>query len=435
MLTGLYPRTHGLYCNGVALDESLPVLPGRLAEAGYHTHGIGKFHLQPAQAPAEHGFPESWAFWESDRGQAWTGPYYGFQQIDLVLGHGPDATRSAHYADWLRRSHPEAVDLYARARALSPPEEGIDCWKLSLPASLHYNTWIADRAVNFLRRAEPPFFLFVSFPDPHHPFAAPRPYCDRFDPDSIELPRVVEGELERMPPYYLQPPHPDEQGAMLATDRISQSALRMVIAQTYGLVEMIDDCVGRVMDQLQASGSAEETIVLFTSDHGELLGDHGLVRKGPPPYRQLLEVPFLMAGPGLPRGRSVSALTSHLDIAPTLLELAGLDPAKIRGEGCSLLGLFSGATDSVRDASLAEYHPRAREDLYNQTIRTERWRLTLYPHHADWGELFDLAQDPAEHHNRYGEPGLAGVVTELRAILQRDLPPKPRIESPRVAKY
>jgi arylsulfatase A-like enzyme len=435
MFTGLYPRSHGLYCNGIALDQSLPTLPGAFCDGGYRTHAVGKMHLQPELAPAEYNLPESMAFWDDDRNRDWNGPYYGFQTVDLVIGHGRHSVESGHYANWLRETDPSASDLYSFDRALEEPQEGIDCWKLGMPSELHYNTYIADRSVDFLRRVEDPFFLFVSFPDPHHPFAAPRPYCDRHDPVGVVMPTVVDGELDRMPPYYLQPQHPDAQGGMLLSNNIGESALRMAIAQTYGLVEMIDDCVGRIMTQLHDSGLADDTIVLFTSDHGELLGDHGVVRKGPPPYRQLTEVPLLLAGPGAPRGEQITAMTSHIDLAPTLLEMAGLDPMQMNAEGVSLAPILSGAADSVRSALLAEYHPRGDAELYNQTIRTDRWRMTLYHHHPDWGELFDLQDDPFEHHNLFGEPEASATIDRLRERLAAEFPPSPKIDAERIARY
>lgn len=276
--------------------------------------------------------------------------------------------------------------------------------------------------------------MFVSFPDPHHPFSPPRPWCDLYDPDTVPMPRVVEGELDRMPPYYRLPLDPIEQGALFHTRGLSETTLRRVIAYTYGLVRMIDDCVGRVIQKLDRSGLTDRTHIIFTSDLGELLGDHGLLRKGPPPYRQLLDVPCLISGPGIPSRRRIDALTSHLDLAPTLLELAGIRESDLKPQGQSILPWIDGRAQSPREHLFAEYHPRGMPHLYNQTIRTRRWRMTLYPEHEDWGELFDLDADPYENHNIFVDSSSKITKRELGDILRSEFAPHPVIAQ-RVSKW
>ena len=436
MFTGLYPRSHRLYSNGIALDPSIPTLAQALTRQGYSTCGLGKFHFQPILAPASLEMPESRAFWTSGRGAEWSGPFYGFQSVEFLIGDGPEMADAGHYGRWLRETHPEGADLYRRENALEPPPSDTEeCWKCAIPAAWHYNTWLADRALAFLDRVTEPFFLFVSFPDPHPPLAPPAPYCNRYDPEELPKPRAVPGELEKMPPYYLRPPHPEEQGNLQLAHTLSPSTLRQIIAHTYGMVEMVDDCVGRVMEGLEARGKADETVALFTADHGDLLGDHGLLHKGPPPYRQLLEVPLVMQGPGVSSGHRVDGLTSHVDLMPTLLELAGATADETHLEGTSLAPLLDASAREARPHVFCEYHPRAARDLYNQTVRTREWRLTIYPEHGDWGEFFDLSSDPFEHHNRYADPSLRSVRDELRAVLAREFPPRPATDEQRLCKW
>jgi arylsulfatase A-like enzyme len=453
IFTGLYPRNHRLVVNGMALDTALPTLPGRLADAGYRTHGIGKHHLQPILAPAELNMPESTAFWQNPEAAHWKGPYYGLQSVNFVIGEADQAVNSGgHYARWLRGNHPGAVSLLAPEAALgSRPADLDEVWKSAIPADLHYNTWITQEATHFIKQADEPFFLFVSFPDPHHPFAPPRPYCDYFAPQEVLLPRVVPGELERMPSYYrdifcpgaegfLQSywgsPDDVEQGFLLQTSGLNEESLRLAIAHTYGMIKMIDDAVGSIMETLRQCGLDDDTIILFTSDHGELLGDHGLLHKGPPPYRQLREIPLIIKGPGLPAGETVAALTSHADLMPTLLDLAGEDREQEKFDGISLRTLLSGTTDSVREILFAEYHPRSKaKQFYNQTVLTDCWRLTIYPLKPEWGELFDQTNDPYEHFNRYFEPGYEDIVQELKSVLAREFPPQLEVDAERIAKW
>jgi len=128
--------------------------------------------------------PESNAYWTLPEAARWTGPYYGFETVEFVIGESAAATAGGHYAHWLARTAPEAATLYDRDRSLTPPPADLDeVWSCAVPEALHYNRWIADRACAFLSEAEErPFFLFVSFPDPHHPFTPPAPWAHLFAP-------------------------------------------------------------------------------------------------------------------------------------------------------------------------------------------------------------------------------------------------------------
>ena len=437
MATGLYPRTHGLTRNGIALAGRYPTLWSMLKAKGLVTHAIGKLHYQPLLASAAHNMPESLAFWRSDDAAKWIGPYFGFDEVELVLGEANESVKAGHYAHWLKQNHPEAVRLY-EPQASSPAASDLkELWRNAIPAELHYTNWIADRAVAAIEKHSRTggLCVFVSFPDPHHPFCPPEPYCDMFAPESVAMPVVTPGELDRMPAYlrdgddpgkdaYIQPGEKvREQGFMLRTDDISEQTMRRVIAHTYGSVQMIDDAVGRILDAIENNGLSDETFVVFTSDHGEFLGDHGLLRKGPPPYRQLLQVPMLFSGPGVERNTASHALTSHLDFVATLTTFFDLAPT--HHEGLDLSGILTGRSQEVRDHLLAEYHPRADSRVYNQTVITDRWRYTCYPNEPSWGELFDLESDPWEHWNLFGEPGFHDKSAGLHGMLDARMPAAP----------
>ena len=413
MVTGLYPRHHGMTTNGRTLKHDLPFLPALLAAEGYDTHAVGKLHLQPILAQASHAFPESVAFWETGGNADWTGRHFGYRTVDFVIGESLLVTEGGHYAAWLKEQHPETVPLYQPSAALAGPLDDLaEAWVSAVPDDLHYNTWIADRTIALLERARPPFMMFVSTPDPHHPFSPPRPWADLVDPGAMPVPRAFPGELESMPGYVRHRLSSDwidnaaaavEQGGMALTDGISDSSLQRAIAFTRGMETQIDHAFGRVLAKLEGLGLADETVVIFTSDHGEFLGHHGLLHKGPPPWRDLTRVSFIMAGPGIPSGETTTAPSSHLDITPTMLELAGQKfPAAM--DGCSLAPAFDGGT-LERGARFLEFHPRIDRHQYNHSIVTESWRLTLYPQADEgWGELFDLETDPGEHRNLFDDP-------------------------------
>lgn len=453
IFTGLYPRNHGLITNGMALDQHISTLPEQLSGYEYRTHGVGKHHLQPILAPAEHAMPESAAFWKSASGKFWNGPYYGLKNVEFVIGEADQAVNSGgHYASWLKQNHPEAIAMLTPEASLEKQPPDLDeVWKNAIPAELHYNTWITQRAIDFIDAVDDPFFLFVSYPDPHHPFAPPRPYCDMFSPLDVPLPQIVPGELELMPTYYESIFNPGttgfmksywgssddaEQGFLMQTKDLREESLRLAIAHTYGMVTMIDDGVGRIMEALRQRELEDDTIIVFTSDHGELLGDHGLLHKGPPPYRQLREVPLIFKGPGIPSGQVNSSLTSHIDLMPTLLDFIGIDTANSRFDGQSLKPLLSGQRDFLREIIFSEYHPRSQAiQLYNQTVQSIKWRFTVYPENHEWGELFDLEQDPFEHTNLFSEPEYTTIIQELAQHFNQHFLPRPMVTAERIAKW
>jgi arylsulfatase A-like enzyme len=445
MITGLYPRHHGMTSNGRTIHDGLATLPGLLTERGYDTHAVGKLHLQPIMADAALGFPESVPFWQSGRGEGWHGPYFGYRTVDFMIGESLLATEGGHHAVWLHRHHPDIVPLYQPEAALDGPPADLDeAWTSAVPDELHYNTWIAERAIDYLDRAEPPFLLFVSSPDPHHPFSPPRPWADMFEADRMPAPKAEPGELNLMPDYVRarlpadwidNDAPPVEQGGMTMTDTISAASLARAIALTRGMEAQIDHVFGRVLDKLETMGLDGDTIIIFTSDHGEFLGQHGLLHKGPPPYRDLTQVSFVMAGPGVPSGETTAAPTSHLDIMPTLLDLAGADISGLGQDGTSLRPVLGGGR-LARDARFLEFHPRLDLRTYNHSVVTENWRLTLYPESDGvWGELFDLTADPGEHRNLFYDAAHAATRDRLTERLTREFAARPDAGTPLIAKW
>ncbi len=441
MFTGLYPRHHRVICNGMALDDSLPTLAGCLAAAGYQTYGVGKFHLQPILAPVERAMPESAAFWSTEASRGWEGPYFGFEQVGFAIGEADLVPESGgHYVRWLEENHPEVLRMFGPEAALDPaPVDMPDTWKCAVPPEWHYNTWIAEHAVDFLQRAEPPFFLYASFPDPHHPFTPSRPYSDRYRPEEVTLPRCDPGEIAHLPDYVhdLAGGHDQrtaaEQGSTLLTEGVSEPTMRRVLVHTHGMIDMLDERVGWILDALEQHGRSQNTIVIFTSDHGEYLGDHGLLRKGPLTYRQVREVPMVIRGPGIDPGHRSDSLTGHIDLMPTVLDFAGV-PCPT-GDGQSLRSLLEGRVPSVRDYLFTEYHPRNRAfaAVYNQTVVTRNWRLSIYPCNREWDELFDLREDPDEHHNLRGE--IDASPAELGELLSDEFPPMAKVDAEQIARW
>lgn len=424
LLTGRYPRAHRVWCNGVALPASEVSFGQLLGEAGYRTGCVGKMHFTPYGAEARPGYYDAQKSWEECDLGDWTGPYAGFEYVQLTIGHcSPTA---GHYGRWLGKRFPEAQKAYVQDGRLGrkAPSAAPQTWISTLPVEAHHSTWVADRTLEFLdRHREEPFFLWASFPDPHHPFRPPEPYARLYSETEVPMPLRRQGELEDKPPLFRQYSDGLTRGAnrhegagMDWPGALTDEQLRDIIRYTYAMITLVDDSAGRILEGLEALGLAENTVVCFASDHGELLGDHGLMCKGPFHYEGLLRVPMLWRWPArFPAGRVTAGLAGLVDFTPTVLDLAEVTiPPFVQGR--SLGRLLRGDTDTHRDGVLTEFQSAYRPWLNLKTWRTPDWKLTYYAGEP-YGELYDLRQDPGEFVNLYDSPDHR----EVRAALQERL--------------
>ncbi len=437
MFTGLLPRDHGLRLNGQALRQDLPTLPAILAAAGYRTHAAGKLHLTPwvpkAEPPEPERHPEALESWNRGLVGRFPTPYYGFQTVDFVGGHTSYAY--GPYIDWLKARGGDPAALTAD-RALEPPSGAPACYKMSLPEELHYNRYIADSTIGLMRTATAagqPFFAWCSFPDPHLPIAPPRPYCDMYRPADMPLPVRRDGEVEDLPPVYRRVLEGGLQPNGTRNGGVSDAHWQEMLALTYGMVTHLDREVGRVLDALDDCGAAANTVVVFIADHGDMMGDHGLLWKAFYTFRGCIRIPLIVAAPGMPGGRVSDALVSQIDLLPSAAELCGV---RMPGEdwherqtpferGSVLpLNLYPGRSwRQLLDGSAATIHRAVvieNDDPCSgyqvRTLVTGRHRLSIYPGTPD-GELFNLKADPDELRNLWYRPEHAGLRAELLAQL------------------
>lgn len=444
MLTGLSHRASGMRANGVGLPPSVPTVPGLLGRAGYRTHAVGKLHLQPWHDPRSVTLagwetpeqnPERLSSWA--RGDVRTGPrnYYGFETTELTIGHVSDL--QGDYRHWLDRTYPGVAQAYRGAARSDPSKQGgaSDAWTLRVPAESHYNHWIADRAIAFLgeRQArETPFFLWCSFPDPHEPFAALEEWANRYSADSADMPPADPGEL---PETLLRAR--GGRAAFIERWKNVAGKLPEYLRQTRGMISHVDAQIGRVLQALRANGLEENTTVLFLSDHGDELGNHGLLHKGYWPYDGSARVPFIVAGAGVHQaGRVVDDVVSLLDLAPTLLAVAAVaapdDPPvndayraqlgqwlpSLPGE--SLLPVLRSAqARPLRRTALVETDDELNPHfdlLQMRVLVTNDYKLC---HYSPTSEvvLFDRRRDPEERTNLAARPDHQPVVQALLAQL------------------
>ena len=436
MFTGLLPRDHGVYANNMEMHPDLPVLPEMLAQAGYRTHSVGKLHLSRWIPPPELAdpirFPESMAAWNASIFEnyppccleSFPVPYHGFQSVDFVGGHGSYVF--GEYFLWLEERVPDARRLLSMQGALEPPTGAPECYKMGLPAELHYNRWIADRAIQFLEEAQDadqPFFLWCSFPDPHEPYCPPAPYCDLYDSADMPLPTRREGELEELPPYYKaifdkrMLAHGCEGGPL------PDAYWQEMKALTYGMVTFVDAEIGRVLKRLEALGLRENTMVGFISDHGDMMGDHWMIYKGPYVFEGCARIPLILSLPGGVQGAMHSGLVCQIDLVPTVLDVCeaeapGVKRLQVADEGFrfkvgeaypvslwpgeSLASVLAGKDEAVRQAVVI-HNDDPYLGLKIRTLVTDRFKLTFYAG-QEFGELFDLEEDPGELHNLWNRP-------------------------------
>jgi arylsulfatase A-like enzyme len=264
----------------------------------------------------------------------------------------------------------------------------------------------ADAVLAFLRsrKADRPFFIYMAPPVPHDPRVAPKEFMDLYDPAKIPL-----------PPAYA-PVHPFDNGEMLVRDERlapwprTEDVIRRHLADYYAAITCLDHQIGRILDGLRELGQLDRTVVIFSSDNGLSVGDHGLMGKQNLYERGGMHVPLLFAGPGIPQGRR-DALVYLFDLFPTLCELAGT-PAPAAAEGKSLLPVIRGEQPGVRDCLFTAYRTCQR------AVRDARWKLIRYPL-IDKTQLFDLQADPYEARDLAGAPEHAETVRRLTGLLER----------------
>jgi arylsulfatase A-like enzyme len=413
--TGLYPRNHGLWANGVTLPGGLPLLSRALAAAGYDCGMVGKQHLAPlAGLDAEPRLDDGYRVYK------WS--------------HSPNhPSRHNAYHAWLQRHHPA---VYKAAVLDQPrrPVEGNNSSKTALPldrvpVEAHYSHWIAQEAIDFIedetRPKETPFYFMANFFDPHHPFGAPDAFRARFDAGELPLPSGSIAELASKPSVLRAYSQRSYAGHAPGFSEYSESELREIVASYYAMVALIDAEVGRILDVLEHRGELEDTLIIFTSDHGEMLGDHALMLKGPMLFEPVVRVPLIIHQPGaVPAGLCIASLVQSIDLTATILSAADV-PGAFQTQGSDLMSLVMNPEMPWREWALSEYRDSGHAfspPVHTTMLRHRNFKLVVW--HGEpassmprEGELYDLEQDPGEHCNLFCDPRYAAVRESLKDLL------------------
>jgi arylsulfatase A-like enzyme len=437
MLTGQYPSTHGVWMNGVPLPVGAPSVAAVLREAGYRTGLIGKAHFEPYLDPFLR-------FTENAMGRVGVVPpggvHRGFEHLEFAT-HG--AVGQLHYSRWLQASHPEAVGMFyatldtdLQVNAAGGGDNGAPQVHVNeVPREWYHTDWVADRTISWLSSLDDDddWFCWMSFPDPHHPWDPPQSEVGRVDWREVPLPAgYLASPLEVLES---KPRHWEmwwdgtlvsnyEAPALWVPATLTADQVREVNARNAVECELIDEALGRVVAYVGSRGWDPDCDVIFTTDHGELQGDFGLLFKGPYHVDSLMRLPLVWR-PAPSAGVAPAVVPSPVglvDLAPTFCSIAGL-PASEWMQG-SALPVVGGASRSV----LTEWDSELfGVDVHLRTITRDGWVATAYKpgtmHDGTEGELYSLADDPLQQANRWGDPAVAGLRSDLLADLWDSQPP------------
>jgi arylsulfatase A-like enzyme len=442
ILTGQHPSTHGVWMNGVPLPVDAPSVAALLHDAGYRTALIGKPHFEPFLDPfarfAENRFARD----------GLVGLHRGFEHFEA-------ATHSAqgllHYARWMATNHPEGVGMFypvldgsLEVNALGGGDTGApQVYDNPIPRGWYHTDWVADRTIAWLESLDvaDDWFCWMSFPDPHHPWDPPLSEVGRVNWRDVPLPagyvedrqrreRILDGKPGHWRAWY--------DGRLVSNFEaplawvpatLTADQVREVNARNAVECELIDEALGRVIAAVDRRGWTEQVDIVFTTDHGELQGDFGLLFKGPYHVDGLMRIPLIWRP--APSATAVAATVSRpvglVDLAPTFCAIAGLAiPAWMEGAALPVDDADADARGFER--VLTEWDSVLfGVDVHLRTITRDGWvcstYLPGYSHDGTEGELYSLVDDPLQHVNRWDDPAVRALRSDLLADLFDHQPP------------
>ena len=416
MLTGRYPATHQVQRNGNAhFPDSEKLVTRLLADAGYDCGLIGKLHLAGAESTIEPRTNDGYRLFE------WS-------------HHPRPNIEGNRYAEWLRDEKGQDPEkLFESLNA---------AYGAGLEKELHQTTWCTEMAIRFIEeQRDGPWMLSINPFAPHPPMFPPQEYLDRYNPEELSYPIFKDSDIDhqkifraldqqtidatdpRLPPdenLDIEDPDIERMGSVPP----SSYDARMMKACYYAEISLVDEQFGRIVDHLESTGELDNTLVIFHSDHGEMLGDHGLLYKGCRFFEGLVHVPMIIAGPGVQKDVRSEALVELVDIAPTLLDAADIDiPYYMQGSSLMELLCANVEKDQHKPHVFCEYNDAMADSTTNLNERDYdashgtmyfdgRYKLCIY-HGHDLGELYDLESDPAEFNDLWNDPGHKDLKLQL----------------------
>lgn len=380
IMTGQYPSTTGVLTNGTWLRPGTSTWPQLLSAAGVRTAGIGKMHFDPWDA--------RWGFDERIIAEDKRHIYLPDDHVKFLRANGQE------------RPHPATDPEYFET--LGAP---VKPW----PKRFHIDAFVGDQAAAWITaNAGEPFAAWVSFPGPHDPYDPPAEMADLYYDAPIPEPVGSAADLAGKPPAQRRRGADTLKNAMFQIDpsQATPEQYRRWRAHYYANITLIDEGIGKILAALEQAGILEDTLIIFTSDHGDALGDHGLAYKGFF-YDSMVHVPLILRGPGVTPGARSASLVSTLDLIPLFFHTCGVEPPDTL-QGNDLRDLLDDPAATLREAVYCELDGRVM-------VQTERHKYGWY---ADGSaELYDRVTDPNELHNLADDPAQVDTVRTMQALL------------------
>ncbi|MBT3470754.1 MAG: sulfatase [Opitutae bacterium] len=368
LVSGRYPQNTPVTNNNIRLGDDIITFAEILHRKGYATGFGGKWHLDGDGKPQ----------WAPKR-------KFGFEDNRFMFNRG-------HWK--MFEDTPEGP------RVASRKNNKADYGLKGADEKSFATDWLADKAIDFINTNRgKPFCYMLSLPDPHGPNTVRAPYDNWYQDVTVPIPRSLDKTLEQTPRWGMRAP------------RITADTVRTLMPKYYGMVKCIDDNVGRILGALRRNGQIDNTLIVLTSDHGDLCGEHGRLNKGVP-YEGSARIPFLLRCPGkVPAGTVVNQALSCVDFLPTVLKLMDVKTAG-KEQGRDASSLFTGEAKDWKDVTCIRSTSGGKPWL---CAVSDRYKLVLSSEDRPW--LFDLQSDPDELNNRADDPGLKKVVRSLAGDL------------------
>jgi choline-sulfatase len=369
MMTGMYASDCNSFCNSTVWDGSHPLWSKRLKDAGYYCWATGKLDL-------------------NDKYDT------GFVEVDTKHGHA---------------SKPDITSLFRRPVGYRINEREEVDGKSSTNRNRDVNK--ATTALKFINEQsaelKQPWAMYVGFHEPHPKFVGYEKYYNMYYPNQVDMPNIPPGHLEDLHLVYQELRH----FKRIATP-VPEERIRRARAAYYAMITELDEYIGRLLDALEKSGQLENSIIIYTSDHGESLGEHGLWYKNNL-YDVAARVPLIMMGPGIPKGKRVTSPVGHVDVAATILDWAKINrPSELRGY--SLTPLLTGISGNHPGYAFSETHSEGN-CTGSFMIRKGDWKYIHFTWYDDL--LFNVKEDPNEFNNRINDLTTKEIQAELKSIL------------------
>ena len=430
LLTGRFLHRHNVFTNNVILDPDIPVMGRILKHAGYRTGYFGKAHLGgymyagrvggdgvdylhkagEAEDPIGEDIKDYWHFERKHTAGGWMpqkqlgGP--GEDQSQLGFSTWKGGWRD--YKDWLvAQGRSDFAALAGNHDALQSAPEGSHMYS-RLGEQWHMARYFTEETEAFIREpSEEPWAAVLSYFGPHLPVAPPQPWDTLYALDEVDLPSNIDDDLKGKPRKHHQPK------LQYVLGQWETDQYKYYIRRYWGYSSYIDHQIGRIIEVLEEEQQLDHTIIVFTTDHGDMVGAHGMIFKlGGNAYEELFRVPAIIRIPGIAPSRDpIRALTSSIDILPTLLDAADVDLPEGM-DGRSLVPLLTGQEQIHRDAVFAEVH--ALGDGKILMCRDERYKYIYHWLSEDIDELYDLQEDPGELNNLFESSEHQDLVVAMR---------------------